>query len=617
MWRVARFVDRARRIPRSIWPLLALGIVTFVTCSLLVSVLISRTNQAAALEKTRMVSGALNREASSLRDAARDYAFWDDAVNHLYGAIDREWAASNFGGALPLYVIEEKGGTIFAWQPTKAMPSSLALDAPAALKHLRRTLPAQVEDPTKLELSSFIELYRGRPALFAGAPILPFSASQPKPVGPLRYVVIVRPLDESLFNSWEEAFELADIQLETAARSDEFSPVHTLVSPSGLELGHIHWAPVLPGIEVFKNLAWILVCAGFLFTLFFLAVSHSMLRSHNSLLEGQRQAEQISGERESARLAEQEARRQAEQAREQIAALARREAREQEQHREGLRQAAQEVADLLAESVGDLSTSLLRQADQLEASAQDTLNALARQLAGTELVRDRSHASAQAVHKIEIHVQDLSAAIGQIRTQSVATQETMEKTEAEAQAVMSANNELQREIEAIDLATRAIRQIASQTNMLALNATIEAARELGAGAGFAVVAGEIKILANRAGDMAAQIEKRIDAVNMSGSSITSLLSLLHGFVRALERNIEEVSQAAQLHHDGAQTILAGSKSVGQDVEAVHEAISSIAGGLAAVQANAEHTLSVGGAVRSNAQELTVKCDQIIARLRAA
>ncbi|PBN41244.1 hypothetical protein [Sphingobium sp. D43FB] len=93
--------------------------------------------------------------------------------------------------------------------------------------------------------------------------------------------------------------------------------------------------------------------------------------------------------------------------------------------------------------------------------------------------------------------------------------------------------------------------------------------------------------------------------------------MLHGFVRALERNIEEVSQAAQLHHDGAQTILAGSKSVGQDVEAVHEAISSIAGGLAAVQANAEHTLSVGGAVRSNAQELTVKCDQIIARLRAA
>ena len=613
----ARLAGILSRLPSAILPLAALALIALLTCGMLVAVLVSKMDDAAALEKARMVKGAITREATALVAETRDYGKWDDAVDHLYGDTDYEWAASNLGSSKPTYILDDRGATIFGWRPGTTVPGNLGKEAPDALRDLKRMLPKKVTDRHSVPVRSFISLYRGQPALFAGTPITPFSADRPLPTGPLRYVVVVRPLDAALFSSWEQAYQITGISfLPPGARTDKSSG-HTLVSPSGTDIGHVHWAAVRPGLAALESLSWLLATAFILFLLFFLAVSRSILRAHHLLLEGRLRAEQISADRESARAAADDARKQAESASEQIAAIAEKQAREEADHREALKNAAHEVASLLSASVGDLSRSLLRQADQLEVSARDTLAALAEQLAGTAFVRDRSRTSAQAVHEIEAHVQDLSVAIDQIHTQSIATRRNMSKTEIEARAVLGAHDKLQREIEAIDLATRAIRQIASQTNMLALNATLEAARSGETGAGFAVVAGEIKILATKAGAMAGQIEQRTEAVNASASSISSLLNLLNIVVRELERSVSEVSSAAEKHHEGARTILASSQSVGGDAEAVHNAISSIAAGLGAVKANAEHTLNVGAAVRVSASELRQQFDQVIARLRAA
>ncbi|MEZ4194759.1 methyl-accepting chemotaxis protein, partial [Salmonella enterica] len=54
-------------------------------------------------------------------------------------------------------------------------------------------------------------------------------------------------------------------------------------------------------------------------------------------------------------------------------------------------------------------------------------------------------------------------------------------------------------------ATDGVQTIARQTNLLALNATIEAARAEKAGAGFAVVAKEVKELSNASADTATRI----------------------------------------------------------------------------------------------------------------
>lgn len=604
-------------MPAAILPVAALAALALITCSILVAVLASEMDESASLEKRQMVTGALAREASSASDAARDYGLWDDAVDHLYGKVDHDWLSSNFGGTLPIYVLDDGGKTIFGWEPRQATTTvNLTDDAPQAVRELIESLPKRHAISRDIQLKPMIHYYKGQVAIFAASPVLPFSHQRPLPTGPMRYVVVVRPLDAALFDAWQDAYALN--RLSWAAPGIELPEPssHHLFSRTGRDLGYIRWEPVSPGSATVRALWWLLVGAGALFVLFLVASSRIILRNHRSLLLGQRRAEQMSLEREAARLAAEKARQQAEDAREQIAAGAAREAREQAEHREALKQVARDVATTLSANVTRLTQSLLGQARELEQSARLTDEALATQLSVAASVKDHSRASADAACEIQAQVQDLSGAIGMIRQQSLASRDTMARTDEETRAALEANEQLQREIEAIDYATRAIEQIARRTNLLALNATIEAARVGIDGSGFAVVASEIKTLATQAGGMAAEIGSRIGGVQKSAASFTPLLTLLHGLVQRLDDNIAEVTVAVDRHHEGARSILQTSEAVGANAAAVHNAINAVSEGLAAVKVNADHTLNIGAAVRDSAGDLTRQIDGLIAQLRA-
>jgi methyl-accepting chemotaxis protein len=131
----------------------------------------------------------------------------------------------------------------------------------------------------------------------------------------------------------------------------------------------------------------------------------------------------------------------------------------------------------------------------------------------------------------------------------------------EMRAMASAMAEIKKSSDDIAKIIKTIDEIAFQTNILALNAAVEAARAGESGAGFAVVAEEVRSLAQRSATAARETAQKIESAITRTSQgvhaseqVSKHLSVIVTKVRELDRLIGEVATASREQNQGVQQI---------------------------------------------------------------
>ena len=134
-----------------------------------------------------------------------------------------------------------------------------------------------------------------------------------------------------------------------------------------------------------------------------------------------------------------------------------------------------------------------------------------------------------------------------------------------------------------------IKEVADQTNLLALNAAIEAARAGEAGRGFAVVADEVRKLAERTTKATSEISNMIGDIQDSSQSAVS----------AMQQTVEQVKSGRDMAEHAGKAIVEIRQAAADVVSVVEDIADSIAEQSAASQSIAQQLEQVAQAAEEN------------------
>ncbi|MDL2272175.1 methyl-accepting chemotaxis protein [Desulfovibrio sp. OttesenSCG-928-I05] len=259
-------------------------------------------------------------------------------------------------------------------------------------------------------------------------------------------------------------------------------------------------------------------------------------------------------------------------------------------------QAAKEKAEAGQQAILTAAEQIEQVVNRLSAATEELSAQIEQSSRGTDMQRDRVAQSATAMEEMNSTVMEVArnasiAADGSGRAREKADQGAgiVQESVSAINTVQTDTRELHRNMEelgqqaeSIGTIMTVISDIADQTNLLALNAAIEAARAGEAGRGFAVVADEVRKLA----------EKTMEATKQVGDAIKGIQTGTRQSITAVERTTGNLDTTTDLVQRS-----------GVALAEIVEEVSSTAGQVSSIATAAEEQSAASEEITSSLDEI--------------
>ena len=226
---------------------------------------------------------------------------------------------------------------------------------------------------------------------------------------------------------------------------------------------------------------------------------------------------------------------------------------------------------VMLDQISMASRAIDARSSELESQMSLVVEQSFEQQSNVEGVAAATEEFSQSVQEVAANAHDTASAaresLAQVNTSNTNISQSMDATTRVVDAVQASNStidQLNQSIAKIGDITRVIADIASQTNLLALNAAIEAARAGEQGRGFAVVADEVRKLAERTTTSTADINSTVNEIQaVTAQAVHSMDIAAHEVDTGIGKLRESVA--------GLEGITHSSRQVSQMSEQISEA----------------------------------------------
>ncbi|ACB85830.1 heme NO-binding domain-containing protein [Natranaerobius thermophilus] len=264
------------------------------------------------------------------------------------------------------------------------------------------------------------------------------------------------------------------------------------------------------------------------------------------------------------------------------------------------------VSDNMKELSGDISQMVQEVSQGAIQQAEETEGSVNSLQSNVETIQSIANEELEDKEALEKAVQNIKSSHEDVRNVA----EKLEDVRQQFAGVDSKGKELSKNVEHMLEIVTTVEEIAEQTNLLALNASIEAARAGEHGQGFAVVANEVRNLAENSGKAVGTISDNLKSfvseVDNLVNDITNQFSRLEESTTTLHSTAEETGHATNQINQVAEKIADMVDKLSKETENMNQVFESI-NSLAAI---AEENSAASEEMSSNVSEYSEKIKEM-------